>query len=203
MDLELMLDVGQANEFKLACRRAGYTNADIKKLCEGDTLAQFLPVLKGQANIVTTKHIVGNANEVFQVVVDYSQTLSDMIASGHYDWVNSDITKEHFPITGNGTVDLTPELIHFGKSMGTDNVLKDLDSRGLRPATLSELLAFGAKFPEKQREFPIIGLGSVWTFSDGHRRVPFLCEDVALRELSLYWDDGGWIGDGRFLAVRK
>lgn len=52
MDTELMLDVGQANEFKLAARRAGYTNADIKRICEGDVLAKLLPVVRGKSEVV-------------------------------------------------------------------------------------------------------------------------------------------------------
>src|SRR3989338_1525835 len=58
MDTELMLDVGQANELKLAFRRAGYTNADIKKLCEDDLLARLLPVVHGNAKISLVKHII-------------------------------------------------------------------------------------------------------------------------------------------------
>ena len=46
MDNELMLDVGQANELKLAARRAGATNADLKRLSEGDMFAQILPVIR-------------------------------------------------------------------------------------------------------------------------------------------------------------
>ena len=56
MDTEqLMLDVGQANELKLAFRRAGWTNADIKRLCEGDILALLLAVLKGE---LVVKHLI-------------------------------------------------------------------------------------------------------------------------------------------------
>lgn len=55
---ELMLDVGQANELKLAFRRAGWTSADIKKLCEGDLAAKLLPAIKGSAQIVTVKHVI-------------------------------------------------------------------------------------------------------------------------------------------------
>jgi len=52
MDSELMLDVGQANEFKLAMRRNGWTNADLKKFCEGDVMGRTLSVLRGQSDIV-------------------------------------------------------------------------------------------------------------------------------------------------------
>lgn len=49
---ELTLEVGQAVEIKLAARRAGATNADIKSLCKGDMFASILPVLRGRAKVV-------------------------------------------------------------------------------------------------------------------------------------------------------
>ncbi|MFH1226099.1 MAG: hypothetical protein V1684_02370 [bacterium] len=55
---ELMLDVGQANEFKLVCRRFGFTNTDIKKMCKGDILDQFKLVIRGQAKIIVLKHLI-------------------------------------------------------------------------------------------------------------------------------------------------
>ena len=57
-DTELMLDVGQANELKLAARRCGYTNADLKLLSEGDTMARILPVLRGQAEVTIVNHVI-------------------------------------------------------------------------------------------------------------------------------------------------
>ncbi len=55
---ELMLDVGQANEIKLAARRAGATNADLKRLSEGDVFSQILPVLRGLGEVTITKHLI-------------------------------------------------------------------------------------------------------------------------------------------------
>jgi hypothetical protein len=55
---ELMLDVGQANEIKLAARRAGVTNADMKRLSEGDVFSQILPVLRGLGEVTITKHLI-------------------------------------------------------------------------------------------------------------------------------------------------
>lgn len=46
------LDVGQANELKLAFRRNGWTNEDVKKMSEGDLLAKLLPVVRGRAEVV-------------------------------------------------------------------------------------------------------------------------------------------------------
>jgi len=47
-----MLDVGLANELKLAFRRAGYTSEDIKRLCEGDILADVRRVFFGSGTTV-------------------------------------------------------------------------------------------------------------------------------------------------------
>ena len=49
---DLMLDVDQAGELKAAFRRGDWTNALIKRACEGDLLAQFKLVVEGSATIV-------------------------------------------------------------------------------------------------------------------------------------------------------
>lgn len=74
MDNELMLDVGQANELKLAFRRAGYTNADIKRLVEGNLAEQFLLVIRGLATIVRA---------CFKLVLDKALDPSSFIGK---DW---------------------------------------------------------------------------------------------------------------------
>lgn len=55
---DLMLDVGQANELKLAFRRADYSNDDIKRLCEGNVLAGVRRVLLGHAAIMDVEHVI-------------------------------------------------------------------------------------------------------------------------------------------------
>lgn len=57
-DTELMLDVGQANELKLAFRKAGWKNTDIKRLCEGDAAERTLLILRGQAELTIISHII-------------------------------------------------------------------------------------------------------------------------------------------------
>ena len=94
----------------------------------------------------------------YHLVVDYAQSIQQMIASGRYDWVNSDIEK-NFSVKGNGRIELDTELIHFNRFIGSDEVLKELDRLGYRAATAEELLAFGAAYSEKQYEFPIVALG--------------------------------------------
>lgn len=54
----LMLDVSQAHELKMAFRRNGWNNAQIKALSEReDILKDVLQVVKGEAEIVQIEHI--------------------------------------------------------------------------------------------------------------------------------------------------
>lgn len=143
-------------------------------------------------------------NPAFKVIVDHELSRKDMIAAGKHDWVNEDITEKHFPRDkkeGKEKVDL--ELVYYNRVMTSEQVLSELKNRGYRPATLSELLAFGVAYPEKQREFPIVALGSVWLHPGSGRFVPCLFEWCDERCLSLGRYSGGWHGDYRFLAVRK
>lgn len=90
MDTELMLDVCQANEFKLACRRAGYTNADIKRMCEGDTLTRLLPVLRGSGEVQIVKHLIDLDADPF---VPEGWSVESHQKAGTFEW---DPTKVRF-----------------------------------------------------------------------------------------------------------
>lgn len=144
-----------------------------------------------------------STGESFPITVNYSRTLEQMIADGKYDWLNPDINAKNFPTEGKGTAEVDIELVHFNRAMESNKVLKELEKQGLRPATLPELLAFGAKYPEKQREFPIVALGSVWRDFGGEGSVAGLDRDGSERYLRLRWLGGRWIADDRFAAVRK
>jgi hypothetical protein len=141
--------------------------------------------------------------DVYPITVDCSQTLEQMIAAGNYDWVNSDITSEAFPVKGKGVVQIPDaKPVHFGRKMSSDAAIAELDKMGLRPATHTELLAFGAKYPELQRQFPIVALGSSAQVH-GYRSVVCLWSSGRERGLRLCWFGSGWVGVCRFLAVRK
>ena len=139
----------------------------------------------------------------YPVMIDYADTFEQRLASGRYDWKNDDINKKNFPVKGDGTVERALELAHYGKNMSTDAVLAAIDATGYRPATIEELLAFGAKYPELQREFPIVALGSVWRGWHGLRLVACLDDWDGERDLDLIWTHGDRYRHDRFLAVRK
>ncbi len=152
----------------------------------------------------TTPSNIKTGDDGYRFKIDYGLTVVQMVALGNYGWANPDITTENFPHDSRlGEVEVTAEVIHFGKCMSTDAVLAELDSRRLRPATMAELLAFGAAFPEEQRNFPIVALGSVWTNPDGRRVVGGLGMEGSRRDLDFYCVGGDWNGNYRFLAVCK
>lgn len=169
-----------------------------------EAIVNKLGGMDGVRRFLSGEIVVSSIASIFTILVDYSQSLAQMISSGKYDWVNSDITEEHFP-TGKagGKAEFHLELLHFNKVMFSDQVLTEMKKRSLRPATLSELLAFGEKYPEEQRKYPIVALGSVWRHWGGRRRVPFLCSYADGRGLGLRWFGYGWVGGCRFLAVRE
>ncbi len=160
----------------------------------------FQKFLSNPENIIKNNKIV---DDIYSVVVDYDMSLANMIKVGKYDYVNGEITSKNFPITGSGKVDISFELVHLNKSASSEEVLLHMEKNNLRPATLAELLAFGAKYPEIQREFPVVALGSSWVNSYGRRDVPCLRRNGSVRYLGLYWFGDGRGDYWRFLVVRK
>lgn len=139
---------------------------------------------------------------VYEFVVNFALSLVDMIKAGAYDWVNPSITEVNFPKTGTRETVVSAELIHFNKFISSDNAVLEMDKLGYRSATIHELLSFGAKNPDVQRQFPIVALGSSCEVP-GYRRVAYLDRVVSRRDLGLSWWDVGWGGGCRFLGVRK
>jgi len=141
--------------------------------------------------------------KIFPVTVDYTKSLDEMIKAGGYDWKNEDITAERFPVKGEGTAERKLVLVHLGRDATTDEALAEMKRRGLKPAGIEDLLAFGAEYPDEQRKLLIIVLASSWVDADGRRGFPDLDEDAGLREFDLRWNWDGlrWRGDCRFLAL--
>lgn len=146
-----------------------------------------------------------NATGTYPVSVPYngSSTIKELVAAGAFDWKNDDITDKHFPQEKTGAEDVEIELVHLDRDISTDDALVELDKRGLRPANPAELLAFGATFPEVQREFPVIALGQFWRAPIGNRFVVCLGRYGGKRHARLGWADSDWARSCRFAGVRK
>jgi len=143
------------------------------------------------------------AVSAFVVTVNYDLSVEAAVKAGKYDWSDDDITSRNSRSNHKGTADVEITLVHFNRFTKSDEVIRELDKQNLRPAELLELLAFGAKYPELQRDFPIVGLNSVWQDPDGGRRCAYLYGGGSGRNLCLDWFDVKWGIFCRFAAVRN
>lgn len=140
----------------------------------------------------------------YPITVDYGMKFPAIVEAGRYDRTSSDITADRFPIAGEGTVEREALLVHFFyRSMTDEDVTSEFERLGLRDGAIEELLAFGAKYPDLQREFPIVARKSVWRNRIGNSVCPYLTRGGSERDLSLDIREGRWDGLCRFLAFRK
>lgn len=154
---------------------------------------------------VQSEKVINSTNEI-KLVIDYTKTVEQVIADSNYDWKNDDITAQHFPVSPEmigKKAEVSAKLFHFNRGISSDDVISEMDKAGYRPATLMELLVLGFLFPELQRQFPIVALGSVWHDAGDYRLVPYLDVYGYKRELDLSWFGRDWDAPCRFLGVRK
>lgn len=130
------------------------------------------------------------------------KTIDQLVKAGKYDYVNSNINRTNFQLH---PVAKEVELLHLGRYTTTEEILAEMETQGLKPATMTDLLHSGIQHPDEQRNFPIIALGSVWTNPFGYRYVGCLNGSADRRNASLHWTNPGlqWDDDYRFLAFRK
>lgn len=137
------------------------------------------------------------------LTVDYSQSLAEMITAGNYDWKNSVISEKYFAVTRELTAKrilLLAKLFCFSYHISSDGVISEMNKNKVRSATLPELLALGANYPELQRQFEIIALGSIF-YRIGGSIVPGLYFDGVKRKLSIDLYNNAWHHQTCFLGI--
>lgn len=189
---------GMIDRLVPALRQAGISDEEIHALVAEKKGEELLGII-----VDAVAEAVKRVKNFYSVRVDYAAEIEDMVVRGKYDWSNDNITSDHFPANTAEEADIAVQLVHFNRSISSDGVIVELDRMGLRPAEARELLAFGVKYPDVQREFPIIALGSVWLDRYGDRRVVCLCSDSGDRRAVLGWFGRVWGACVRFAAVRK
>lgn len=150
------------------------------------------------------QHCVGDLSMVsvtsHLLYVEYEMSVKDAVKLGRYDKTDSNITAENFPTNRTGA-DIVMKLVHFNTVVSSKDVLSELYKMGYRPAELHELLTFGQMYPDVQRGFPVVALGSVLRRWFRRRLVPCLFGDDSWRVLTLDWFSGDWHKRSQFAAV--
>ncbi len=141
----------------------------------------------------------------YDLTIDYSKSFNAMIAAGRYDINRGKFIHGKFLIRGEGKVIRKAHLVHFKCELASDEVVFQLYNDGKRPATIDELLAFGAQYPDVQRKFPVAALGSSKKHIRGNRWAPYISANPnnGPRIFSLESWDNGWEANVRFLAVYR
>ncbi|MDO8617559.1 MAG: hypothetical protein Q7N87_01545 [Candidatus Uhrbacteria bacterium] len=94
------------------------------------------------------------------------------------------------------------EYVYLGREASFEDVIFEIEVRGLRPALIEELIAFAARYPEEYRQRPTIALGSIAEMSDYHWYW-FILQDEVGKKLSVSNIEDNFRPSARFLTVRK
>jgi hypothetical protein len=147
-----------------------------------------------------------HAGNTYLLSVDYGRSVKDGVIAGYYDGrIDADIVyAANFPTEREGTAEVEMKLIHFDRDISTEEVLRELDRMGYRPADIYELLALGEKYRGVQWGVTVVALGSVW-FDGKCHYVPFISFGNEGRYLGLCPFKCNWHKEGRerFAAVKK
>ena len=149
---------------------------------------------------IQTEEIV--TKESYKIVVDYDQTLKKLIKLGRYRYVNKKVNSTLFPSSEKGKKEILTELICFNRPICSSDAIDDFGEMGLRPATITELLAFAATFPDKQGFPPVLALGSRGWISGGSH-VAVIQAGFSGRALRLLPSTERWHIKDRFLTVHR
>lgn len=112
--------------------------------------------------------MTGNIRSSVWVDVDFTKSKRELINAGKYGYVDSRLMHGEFPVKGSGTGRIQILIVNFGRPMTSAEILNELEEMKLRPINFRELLAIGKQYPNLQRNFPIVALGSaIWKDAAG------------------------------------
>jgi len=94
------------------------------------------------------------------------------------------------------------EYVNMGRAASTDEVLAEIERRGLRPALYEEFLGVLKKYSDAELNYPLVALGSEINVRGG-RCVALMCSAANGRYFDLVWVGHKWLEHYWFLAVRK
>ena len=174
------LDVGQANELKLAFRRCGFSNEEVKHLSEGNILADVRRVLLGHAEIKIKEHVIDC--DVNPMIPD-GWTIEEHTKGGQLKWDPAKATLFLTDAQKNGVI----EGNELRKELAKEPVLNAcvLDYLLAHP----HLIPDSWKVHEQGRTRFIYFWGTIYRGSDGNLCVRCLC-----------WNDGRWSSYFRWLG---
>lgn len=199
---------GQTKNFLELCEASGMTPERYQKFIRTGLLSDLLRCPDPEkVDRESLQQALGLDPFVSIIQVDYDQASANMHWTYQYSWWNKNITFERFPITGQGVATFEAKAFYFGSErISSEEVVRRIEAADQKNpwsvAKLEHLLVYGVGFPDEQRKYPIVALGSSCHVC-GFREVPFLDNrgDSGDRIDLIRWD-GNWNMPFQFLAVR-
>lgn len=187
-------------------RERGGTHESLARLISenGDRL------IKEYASMLLQDEFRNGTRRNFAIEVDYTMSIEEMVKAGKFEGgTGKEIISENYPVTGTGVVAMEVSLVCFYRNIKIEEVNDELNSMGLRPGMLPELLALAARYPDLQKVFCIVAPGARSTRDYGScRLIPYLTQrgggqGRSVRYVSHDFDYATWISPTYFLAVRQ
>src|SRR3990167_4178896 len=110
-----------------------------------------------------------------EMKIKSKEKIEDIIKTFKNYYVNSDITAKHFPIPDTIRTE-NWELLHFDKTITTEEVRDEMKKKGLTPANIYELAEWTkdkANLPSLKKYY-IVAMGQEWVDSGGGHPVSYL-----------------------------
>ncbi len=188
----------------ITARRLGeiVASGTLEDLCDPDAALGNRDALR--AALQLTPLLV----EPLSVTLPAGRTISSLIDAGHYHLVTDGITQS-FTVSDDGVRQFEAKLFEFFEGYNSLQEIQRVIERESwpsepvwRPARIEHLLAFGAKYPHAQLQYPVVAIGSS-TPLQRYNYVPVLKRGDSGRVIDSIESSGRWPGFYRFLAVRE
>ena len=169
MSNEFVLRPGLCCQLESAFERNGYTVAEVNELTKGNTLGEFLKVLRGNAEIKAVEHLI-DCDSPPVIPSGYDWTVEEHRKGGQFRWDQSKVS------------------LYLSKQqkgdqyIGGDNLRKELKGKKVLNANvLDYLLKHQYLIPEEWKGKAIFFWGTIYRRAGGGLNVRYL-----------NWDGAGW-----------
>lgn len=177
MNDEFKMSTGQAHELALAFGRNNWSNAEVKKLCEGDFLAKILPVVRGLAEVKVVKHIINCDADPF---LPKGWKKEKHHQGGQLEWDPAKVKLYMSKKQRDGVIK-------------GDELRQELENKPvLNACVLDYLLANPHLIPEEWKGKAVFFWGTIYRSSGGFLCVRYLYWDVSRWSWYYNWLDDDW-----------
>jgi len=116
------------------------------------------------------------SEEMFEVMVDPDQTMGELLERGNFIYWDPKVMRFERMICLGHRGPCQLKTCYFTGVVDSKSAYRLIRAAGLEPASLSELLAVAAYFPDEDREESLVAMGSnEWRDSGGEWTIFTLC----------------------------